>query len=39
MSDNFAPVSRVKFYVDGKEVPDKTPVDLTMPWGLGGRTS
>ncbi|MDR1885517.1 MAG: GerMN domain-containing protein [Synergistaceae bacterium] len=39
MSDNFAPVSRVKFYVDGKEVLDKTPVDLTMPWGLGGRSS
>ncbi|MDR3332183.1 MAG: GerMN domain-containing protein [Synergistaceae bacterium] len=39
MSDNFAPVSRVKFYVDGKEVQDKTPVDLSMPWGLGGRSS
>lgn len=38
MSDNFAPVSKVKFYVDGKEVLDKKPVDLTMPWSIGGRS-
>jgi hypothetical protein len=36
MSDNFAPVNKVKFYVNGKEVKDKKPVDLTMPWGLRG---
>lgn len=37
MADNFAPVSKVKFYVDGKEVRDKKPVDLSVPWGIGGR--
>ncbi|MDR1482479.1 MAG: GerMN domain-containing protein [Synergistaceae bacterium] len=39
MTDNFKPISRIKFYVEGKEVLDKTPVDLTMPWGLRGRSS
>lgn len=39
MSENFAPVSKVKFYVDGREVQDKAPVDLTMPWGLRGRAN
>ena len=39
MADNFTPISKIKFYVEGKEVLDKTPVDLTMPWGLGGRSS
>lgn len=34
MSDNFAPVSKIKFYVNGKEVRDKKPVDLTAPWGI-----
>lgn len=34
MSDNFAPVSKIKFYVDGKEVRDKKPVDLTAAWGI-----
>ncbi|MDR3354706.1 MAG: GerMN domain-containing protein [Synergistaceae bacterium] len=38
MADNFTPVSKIKFYVEGKEVLDKTPIDLTMPWGLGGRS-
>jgi hypothetical protein len=35
MSDNFPPVNKVKFYVDGKEVRDKKPIDLTSPWGFG----
>ena len=34
MADNFAPVSKIKFYVDGKEVRDKKPVDLTAAWGI-----
>ncbi len=34
MSDNFSPVSKIKFYIDGKEVRDKKPVDLTAPWGI-----
>lgn len=38
MSENFAPVVKIKFYVDGKEVRDKKPVDLTAPWGLPGRS-
>jgi hypothetical protein len=36
MSSNFEPVTRVKFYVDGKEINDKKPVDLTVPWGIRG---
>ena len=34
MSDNFPPVNRVKFYIDGKEVRDKKPIDLASPWAL-----
>lgn len=34
MSDNFKPLSKVKFYIDGKEPKDKKPVDLTQPWGI-----
>jgi hypothetical protein len=39
MTDNFAPVNKIKFYVDGKEVRDKKPVDLTAPWGISTRSS
>jgi hypothetical protein len=38
MSDNFPPVNKVKFYIDGKEVRDKKPIDLTSPWGFGARS-
>ncbi|MDR1472112.1 MAG: GerMN domain-containing protein [Synergistaceae bacterium] len=38
MSDNFAPVNKIKFYVDGEEVRDKKPLDLTMPWGITARS-
>jgi hypothetical protein len=38
MSDNFAPVNKIKFYVDGKEVRDKKPIDLTAPWGISARS-
>jgi hypothetical protein len=34
MTDNFAPVSKIKFYIDGKEARDKKPVDLTAAWGI-----
>ena len=34
MADNFAPINKIKFYVDGKEVRDKKPLDLTAPWGI-----
>ncbi len=30
--DNFPPVKKIKFYVNSKEITDKTPVDLTKPW-------
>jgi hypothetical protein len=36
MSVNFSPINRIKFYVDGKEIRDKKPVDLTLPWGVKG---
>ena len=38
MSDNFPPVNKVKFYIDGKEVRDKKPIDLTLPWGFGAKS-
>ena len=39
MTDNFAPINRIKFYVDGKEVRDKKPIDLASPWGINARSS
>lgn len=36
MEENFSPINKVKFYVEGKEVKDKKPVDLTGPWSVGG---
>ncbi|MDR0615174.1 MAG: GerMN domain-containing protein [Synergistaceae bacterium] len=36
MSLNFEPITRVKFYVDGKEINEKKPVDMTVPWGIRG---
>jgi hypothetical protein len=38
MSDNFSPINKVKFYIDGKEVRDKKPIDLASPWGFGARS-
>ncbi|MDR3279060.1 MAG: GerMN domain-containing protein [Synergistaceae bacterium] len=38
MADNFDPVNKVKFYIDGKEVRDKKPIDLTSPWGISARS-
>ena len=38
MSDNFPPVNKVKFYIDGKEVRDKKPIDLTSPWAISTRS-
>lgn len=34
VSENFPPVKKVKFYIDGKEPNLSAPVDLTKPWGL-----
>ncbi len=34
MRDNFSPIRKVKFYIDGKESGEKTPVDLTGPWEI-----
>lgn len=36
MKENFSPVAKVKFYIDGKEPKDKQPVDLTKVWGDNG---
>ncbi|GHV27769.1 hypothetical protein FACS1894167_03370 [Synergistales bacterium] len=36
MARNFPPVNKVKFYVEGKEIKDKKPIDLTMPWSIKG---
>ncbi len=35
MRDNFPPVKKIKFYVNSKEITDKTPVDLTTAWTEG----
>ena len=32
MNQNFSPIKKIKFYTDGKEIKDITPVDLTKPW-------
>ncbi|MDD4159351.1 MAG: GerMN domain-containing protein [Synergistaceae bacterium] len=34
MKDNFPPVKKVKFYIDGKESGEKTPADLTKAWEI-----
>ena len=34
MRDNFPPIKKVKFYIDGKESGEKAPVDLTKPWEI-----
>lgn len=34
LSDNFSQVAKVKFYVDGQEIKEKNPVDLSLPWTL-----
>lgn len=34
IQDNFAPIKKVKFYVDGKESREKNPVDLENAWEL-----
>ncbi|MDR1965917.1 MAG: GerMN domain-containing protein [Synergistaceae bacterium] len=39
ISDNFAPINKVRFYIDGKEVRDKKPIDLMSPWGINARSS
>ena len=35
MRDNFPPVKKIKFYVNSKEITEKTPVDLTTAWTEG----
>lgn len=32
VSDNFPPVKKIKFFIDGKEAKDKSPINLTLPW-------
>jgi hypothetical protein len=34
MKENFPPVKKVKFYIDGKESGVKSPADLTRPWEI-----
>lgn len=34
MSNNFSPISKVKFYIEGKEAGDKSVVDLSSAWSL-----
>lgn len=34
LSDNFSQVAKIKFYVDGQEIKEKDPVDLSLPWKL-----
>ena len=34
MRDNFPPIKKVKFYIDGKESGEKAPVDLTSAWEI-----
>ena len=34
VGDNFAPLRKVKVYVEGREAPDRKPLDLSKPWVL-----
>ncbi len=34
MQENFPPIKKVKFYIEGKESNDKSTVDLTKPWEI-----
>lgn len=34
MKDNFPPIKKIKFYIEGKESAEKTPVDLKSPWEI-----
>ena len=34
MKDNFPPIKKIKFYIEGKESGEKTPVDLKSPWEI-----
>jgi len=34
MQDNFKPTRKVKFYVDGQDVSDRSVVDLSKPWTI-----
>lgn len=34
MSNNFSPINKVKFYIEGKEAGDKKVVDLSSAWSL-----
>lgn len=34
MQENFPPIKKIKFYVDGKESKDKNPVDIENAWEL-----
>lgn len=36
MQENFPPIKKIKFYVDGKESKDKNPVDIENAWELKG---
>lgn len=31
-AENFPPITRIKFYVNSKEITDKKPLDLSKPW-------
>lgn len=32
VSENFPPVKKIKFFIEGKEAKDKSPINLTLPW-------
>ncbi|NLX84598.1 MAG: hypothetical protein GXZ00_03135 [Synergistaceae bacterium] len=34
MKDNFPPIKKIKFYIEGKESSENTPVDLKSPWEI-----
>lgn len=36
IQENFPPIRKVKFYVDGKESKDKNPIDIENAWELKG---
>ncbi len=39
VAEGFPPIQKIKFYIDGREIQGKDPVDLSKPWSLSRKSS
>ena len=37
LTENFSPLTRIRFLVNGREALETTPIDLTVAWALGAN--